>query len=84
MKKDIIIVGCGGHAKSVIEVIESTKIWNIIGLIGLEDELNQKILGYEVIGTDKDLKNIRKICSNCIIGIGQIKDSRKDLMSQKI
>ena len=46
-------------------------------MIGLEDELNQKILGYEVIGTDSDLKNIRKICSNCIIGIGQIKDSRK-------
>ena len=41
MKKYIIIVGCGGHARSVIEVIESTKIWNIIGLIGLENELNQ-------------------------------------------
>ena len=77
MKKDIIIIGCGGHARSVIEVIESTKIWNIIGLIGLENELNQKILGYEVIGTDKDLKKIRKTCSNSIIAIGQIKDSRK-------
>lgn len=77
MKKDIIIVGCGGHARSVIEVIESTKMWNIIGLIGLENELNQKILGYEVIGTDKDLNKFRKICSNCIIAIGQIKDSKK-------
>ena len=77
MKKDIIIIGCGGHAKSIIEILESSNKWNIIGLIGLEKELNKKVLGYKVIGTDKDLKNLRKICSNCFIGIGQIKDSKK-------
>ena len=33
MKKKILIVGAGGHAKSVIDVIESTKKYQIIGLI---------------------------------------------------
>ncbi len=85
MKKNIIIIGCGGHAKSVIEIIESTNKWNIIGLIGLENELNKKVLDYKVIGTDKDLKEIRESYSNCINAIGQIKDSQKRLLvSEKL
>ena len=56
MKEKIIIIGSGGHAKSVIEVIESTDNWEIFGLIGLKSELNKKVLGYKVLGTDEDLK----------------------------
>ena len=76
MNKDIVIVGCWGHAKSVIE-IESTNRWNIIGLISLKNELTQKLLGYEVMGIDKVLEKIREICMNAFITIGQIKDSQK-------
>ena len=77
MKNKIIIIGSGGHAKSVIDVIENSNNWKIIGLIGLKNDLNKKILGYKVIGTDDDLEIIRKDCSNCCIGIGQIKSSEK-------
>ena len=77
MKEKIIIVGSGGHSKSVIEVIESTNNWEIVGLIGLKSELNKKVLGYEVVGTDDELKNFREICKNCFIAIGQIKSSEK-------
>ena len=77
MKEKIIIVGSGGHAKSVIEVIESTNNWEIVGLIGLKSELNKKVLGYEVVGTDDELKNFREIYKNCFIAIGQIKSSEK-------
>ena len=77
MKEKIIIIGSGGHAKSVIEVIESVDYWEIIGLIGLKSELNKEVLGYKVLGTDEDLKELRKICKNSFIAIGQIKSSKK-------
>ena len=73
IKKKIVIYGAGGHAKSCIEVIESQKKFKIIGLIGKRHELNKKILGYKVIGTDKDLKRIKKITKNIVNGVGSIK-----------
>ena len=80
MNKRIIVIGSGGHAKSVIEVIESMRKFEIMGLIGLKEEVNQKILGYKVIGSDDDLVRLREICSNSFIGIGQIKSSQKRLI----
>ena len=77
MKKSLILIGCGGHAKSIIEIIESTNNWQILGLVGSHDELNKKILGYDVIGSDEDLKYLREKVSYCFISIGQIKNSKK-------
>ena len=50
----IVILGCGGHAKAIVDIVESTRQWKIEGLIGLEEEINKSILGYKVIGCDKD------------------------------
>ena len=33
MKKKLIIVGAGGHAKTCLEVVESSKKFKIIGFI---------------------------------------------------
>ena len=60
MKKKIILIGSGGHAKSCIDVIEKEGNFIIAGLIGNFSELNKKILNYKVIGTDEDLKKLRK------------------------
>lgn len=53
-KKNIILIGGGGHCKSCIEVIESTGKYNIVGVLDLPSELGKKILNYEVIGNDDD------------------------------
>ena len=81
MIKKIIIYGAGGHAKSCIEVIESQKKYKIIGLIGKKHELSKLIMGYKVIGTDRDLRTLIKKTKNIIIGIGSIKqnDIRKKI-----
>lgn len=72
---DIILVGGGGHCKSCIEVVESTKMYNIIGVIDLNEKLGESILGYNVIGTDRDLEKIRQTCQYALVTIGQIKNS---------
>ncbi len=81
IKKKILIYGAGGHARSCIEVIESQNRYKIIGLVGKEQELNKKVLGYKVIGSDKDLKKIKKITKNIVNGIGSV---RTNLVRKKI
>lgn len=71
MAKDLILIGGGGHCKSVIEVVESAG-YHILGLIGRHDEVGKMILNYKVIGVDDDIpKYIDK--AEFIITIGFIK-----------
>ena len=52
--KKIIIIGAGGHSKSLINLIASTNEFKILGLIN-NSISNKKILDYPILGTDKDL-----------------------------
>ncbi len=75
--KPLILIGAGGHTRSVIDVIEKSGIWNVIGLIGLKEEIGREILGYPIIGTDNDLMVIRKKCDNAHLAIGQLPSADK-------
>ncbi len=70
--KDLILIGGGGHCKSVIDVVESGKAFNIAGIIDLPDKLGQKILQYEVIGNDKDIEKLSRTVKYFFISVGQI------------
>lgn len=52
--KDLILVGGGGHCKSVIDVAESAG-YNIFGILGMPEDVGNRIFGYKVIGTDDDI-----------------------------
>ena len=73
--KKLLLVGAGGHSKSVIDVIENKNEWKIEGLVGRKSEVGKKILGYPIIATDNDLKKFRKEFIYAFIAIGQIKTS---------
>lgn len=53
-KKNLILIGGGGHCKSVIEVAESAG-YNILGILDRPEEVGKKVLAYEVIGVDDDI-----------------------------
>lgn len=72
----MIIVGAGGHALSCIDVVEQENKYEILGLIGLEDEVGSSVSGYEVIGTDTELKNILSSCEYAFNAVGQIDNSK--------
>lgn len=69
--KKICVFGSGGHAASCIDLIESTKEYEIIGIISEnKKELGKKFLKkYKIIGTDKDYQKILKKCDNIVIGV---------------
>lgn len=54
MNKPLILVGGGGHCKSVIEAAESAG-YNILGVLDMPEEVGKEILSTKVIGTDDDI-----------------------------
>lgn len=75
MKEKIILVGGGGHCKSVIDVIECIGIYDIVGIIDKKERLGEEVLGYKIIGTDEDLSHIFNEIKKAVITVGFIKDS---------
>ena len=54
MNKPLILVGGGGHCKSVIEVAESAG-YQILGVLDMPEDIGKEILSTKVIGTDDDI-----------------------------
>ena len=71
--KNIILIGGGGHCKSVIDVIEQEKKYKISGIVDKPEFLGNKILEYEVIGNDSDLEFLTKKIKYALITVGHIK-----------
>ena len=70
--KPLLLIGCGGHARSLIDLIESAAEWHIHGLVGLSQQVTDTVLGYPVIGSDADLPKLRKNCSTALLAVGQL------------
>ncbi len=71
-QKNLILLGGGGHCKSVIEVAESAG-YNIIGVLDRPDEVGKEVLAYRVIGVDDDIpKYVDK--AEFMITVGFIKN----------
>ena len=71
--KKILLIGGGGHCKSVIDVVEQEGQFEIIGIIDKAELFGTNVLGYPVIGNDLDLESLAKKYSYALITIGQIK-----------
>jgi sugar O-acyltransferase (sialic acid O-acetyltransferase NeuD family) len=71
--KKIILIGGGGHCKSVIDVIEQEGRFEIVGIVDKLGLSNSKVLGYSIIGNDSDLDNLSKKYQYALITVGQIK-----------
>jgi sugar O-acyltransferase (sialic acid O-acetyltransferase NeuD family) len=74
MKKEkLVLIGGGGHCKSVIDVIEEQDKYIIAGIVDLKEKLGTSVSGYKVIATDNDLENLSKEYKYFFISVGQIK-----------
>lgn len=73
MTEKMILVGGGGHCRSVIEVIESTGLYRIEGILDTAEMVGRKVLDYEIIATDAEISRLAAECPNFLIAVGQIK-----------
>ena len=77
MSEPLVLIGCGGHARALIDVVESSNAWHVLGLVGLPHQVGIDVLGYPVLGSDNDLPRLRKQCANALLAVGQIGLPRK-------
>jgi len=54
MEKSLILVGGGGHCKSVLDAAESAG-YSILGVLDIPQEVGKHIFSTDVIGTDDDI-----------------------------
>ena len=54
--RPLILVGGGGHCKSVIDVAEQAG-FEIFGILDLPENVGKRVLNYKVIGTDEAISD---------------------------
>lgn len=73
--EEIILVGGGGHCRSVIDVIEAEAKFKVAGIIDKAEYLGEAVLNYKVIGSDRDFQELSREYKYALVTIGQIKTS---------
>jgi sugar O-acyltransferase (sialic acid O-acetyltransferase NeuD family) len=74
-KKNIILVGGGGHCHSCIDVIERCGEFNIVGVVDSFLLVDTKVCGYPVLGKDEDLPSLLNLADHALVTIGQLRSS---------
>lgn len=54
----IILIGAGGHAKTVVDTIKKQNLFEIAGFIDYGEKGREVYRGYKLIGNDGDLKDL--------------------------
>lgn len=75
MKEDILLIGGGGHCRSVIDVIEQENRYKIAGIIDKKEFIGQKVLGYEIVACDDDLEKLFDTFKYALVTVGHIKSN---------
>jgi sugar O-acyltransferase (sialic acid O-acetyltransferase NeuD family) len=71
--KKLLLLGGGGHCKSVMDSLFRTDCYSEVGIISKRDEIGKKILGVPIIGYDDDLPALYKKGYNyAFITVGSI------------
>lgn len=78
MKEEIIVLGTGGHARVVVDILEAMGEYEIRGLIS-ENVLNtDRFCGYPILGDDSVLPALLESgVKYAAIGVGGFKDNRR-------
>lgn len=79
--KKILIVGAGGHGRSVAEAILGLQEWNLAGFVDDTAASSLQIWDYSVLGTSHDLSSLRSEAEFAVVAIGNNR-VRKELHGQ--
>lgn len=68
----IVIFGCSGHARVIVDILESNSLYELVGFIDDNSCVGSKILDYKIIGNTLSLPLLMKEYnfSKGVIGIG--------------
>jgi UDP-perosamine 4-acetyltransferase len=83
---EIILLGGGGHAKVLIDLINTSMQFEISGILDTQLEIGTKVLNVSVLGDDDLLSGLySKGIKNVCIAIGSVKDNaRRRILFDKV
>lgn len=71
--KDIVLLGGGGHCKSVIDAIRGLNEYNIVGILDVKQNIGKKVCGIEIIDIDSNAsKYIKAGVQYAFISVGSV------------
>jgi sugar O-acyltransferase (sialic acid O-acetyltransferase NeuD family) len=71
----IVVVGGGGHACAILDVLDGINRWEVLGLLDPALEPSTERYGVRVLGGDEALKPLVDRGCNVAIGVGQVNTS---------
>ena len=72
----IVIVGCGGHAKTIVDMIEAHGQYEIAGFVDTLPDAAYDYRGYKIIATDANAGKLYDAgIRNAVIGVGMMGNS---------
>lgn len=79
MENNILLIGGGGHCKSVLDTILRNYNFDKIGIIDIKDNIGKNILGIPIIGSDEDVEYFykKKQYKYAFITLGSIGNTNK-------
>lgn len=82
----IILLGGGGHAKVLIDLIKTSGKYEIAGILDSQLKVSSVVSGISVLGSDKLLVELyEKGIKNACIAVGSIKDnSKRKMLYEKV
>jgi acetyltransferase-like isoleucine patch superfamily enzyme len=68
----VVVVGCSGHARVVLDAIEEADSYQIVGLLDAFKLPGTELLGYKTIGLEEDLAPLlsASVCDFAFVAIG--------------
>jgi sugar O-acyltransferase (sialic acid O-acetyltransferase NeuD family) len=68
----IVVVGAGGHAKVIVDSIERSGTWELVGLLDAHLPVGTQILGHNVLGSDQLLPQLfaEGMVTGVVIAVG--------------
>lgn len=71
--ESIVLLGIGGHARSIVDSIEANNEYSIWGFLDVAERIGEQYRGYKVIGTDDLLEDcFQKGIKNAFVSIGYL------------
>lgn len=74
-KTPMLLIGGGGHCRACIDVVESTRLYEIVGIVEAKRAVPDPKMPYPVIGDDGDLPDLIQQTPHCLITVGQLKSA---------
>lgn len=71
----LLLVGGGGHCRSVIDVIEAGNIFSVRGIVQPAQDGSAPVLGYPVLGDDGALPELLREGCEALVTVGQIRSA---------